>query len=232
MAKSARGQRLLIGLALLIMGGLFLLENLADWEVPWRRWWPVIIIVLGIWNLAQKTWMGGAVITALGVFFLFNTLDVWDYSIGDIWRFWPVILILVGAKLLFGRRKTRRGGPDVQSVTDESVPGEMHVTSVFGSSDRRVTDRDVSRGQIFSVFGSTKINLLDAALADGEATLDLTVIFGSATIRVPDKWNVDIQTTNLMGSVEDKRSKPPIDASGDRLTMTGICLLGGIEVES
>jgi len=231
MTTSGRGGRILVGLALVIIGGAFLVGNLTDWEIPWSSWWPVIIIAAGLWNLRRQSWLTGLVITALGVFFLLSTLDVWDYSIGDIWRFWPVILILVGARILFRRRK-RPSRRDPQYVNDESVPGEVNITSVFGSASRKVTDRNVSGGQIVSIFGSAKINMADAGLAEGGATLDVSAVFGGAEFRVPENWNVDIQTTNFLGGVEDKRARPADGASGDRLTLTGVCLFGGIEVES
>lgn len=231
MATSGRAGRVLAGLALVIIGGVFLIENLTDWEIPWASWWPVIIIAAGLWHFGRKSWFAGLVITALGAFFLLSTLDVWDYSVGDIWRLWPVVLILVGARILFGRRK-RRSRHEPQNVSHESVPGEVNVTSVFGSESLKVVDRNVSGGQIVSVFGSTKIDLSGAGLAGGEATLDVTAVFGGAAIRVPENWSVELKTTNILGGTDDKRTLPPAAGSGDRLVLTGVCLFGGIELET
>lgn len=236
MATSGRGGRVFAGLALVIIGGVFLVGNTTDWDIPWASWWPVIIIAAGLWNFRKKSWLAGLFITSLGVFFLLSTLDIWDYSIGDIWRFWPVVLILVGARILFRRREERsrrKAHRDAQYVSNKSVPGEVNVTSVFGSENLKVGDRKVSGGQIVSVFSSTKINLVEAGLDGGEATLDITAVFGGAEIRVPENWSVDIQTTNILGGVEDKRVRPPsAAASGGRLTLTGVCLFGGIQLES
>lgn len=232
MTTSGRGRRILAGLAFLIIGGVFLVENLTDWEVHWASWWPVIIIAAGLWNLIRRSWLTGVVITALGMFFIMSTLEMWDYTIGDVWRFWPVVLILLGAKMLFGRRrKTARKAPQ-PVLDDRSGPGELDVTTVFREDSRRVTDRSFSGGRITCVFGGSKLNLLDAGLAGGEATLDVTAVFGGARIRVPDGWTVDVKTTNLFGGVDDDRRLRSEGAAGDRLTITGVCLFGGIKLES
>ena len=71
MATSDRGHRVFVGLAFLVVGVVFLLENFTDWEIPWGGWWPVILIAVGIWNIVRnRSWFGGLVVAALGVFFL------------------------------------------------------------------------------------------------------------------------------------------------------------------
>ena len=233
MATSARRARVLLGLGLLTVGVLFLLENLTDWEIPWQGWWPAILIVVGLWNIARnRAWFGGLVLTVLGVFFLLDTQDVWDYTIGDIWRFWPVILILIGAKMLFARRRKPSRTANHQHVEDKSVPGEVNLTSAFGSNRHRVTDQSLDGGEITSVFGSTEIDLRDASLAGGEATLEVHSVFGRTEIRVPDHWAVDLKATNVLGSAQDNRRTAPAETATDRLIITGACVFGAIEVES
>jgi predicted membrane protein len=235
MAASTRSHRMLVGLGFLAVGVLFLLQNLTDWEIPWGEWWPAILIVLGLWNMVRnRSWFGGAVLTIVGVFFLLDTQDIWDYTIGDIWRFWPVVLVLIGTKMLLGNRKRRRSSVKTSPhhVEDNSVPGNLNITSVFGSNEQVVTDQHLAGGQISSVFGSTDIDLRDAALAGSEAELEVTVVFGNTKIRVPSGWTVDIRVTNILGSAEDKRRAVPAGASTGRLVLTGSCVLGGLEVES
>lgn len=233
MATSSGSHRVFIGLGFLAVGVLLLLDNLTNWEIPWGGWWPVILIAIGVWNLVgNRAWCGGLIITGLGVFFLLDTQDIWDYTIGDIWRFWPVILILIGAKMLLRRRRRPSPKAPKQHVEDKSVPGELNIISVFGSNQRRVTDQGLGGGQVVSVFGSTEINLLDASLAAGEATLEVTAVFGGAKIRVPDSWKVDMKVAPLLGSAEDKRESSPTVPVAGRLVVTGTCVFGGIEVES
>jgi len=48
--------------------------------------------------------LGPAILIGLGIIFLLNTLDILPWSVwGSLWRFWPIILILIGIEILLGR---------------------------------------------------------------------------------------------------------------------------------
>ncbi|MDO8688590.1 MAG: DUF5668 domain-containing protein [Dehalococcoidia bacterium] len=48
--------------------------------------------------------LGPAILIALGAVFLLNSLDIVPWSVwGTLWRFWPVILILLGVQTILGR---------------------------------------------------------------------------------------------------------------------------------
>lgn len=234
MAKSNRHEGKLVGLGLFVLGVLFLLDNFTDWNIPWGGWWPVILIALGIRSLVAKgrSWVGGVVLIALGGLFLLDTQDVWDYGIGDIWRLWPVVLILIGGKIFFARRKKASRPASRRHFDDKSSPGELDITSVFGSNQRRITDQNLAGGQVVSVFGSTEIDLRDASLAGGEASLEITAVFGGVAIRIPHHWEVDQQITSIVGGVTDKRDESLSAGAQDRLTLTGSAVFGGIELKS
>ncbi len=63
-----------------------------------------------------RTPIGPIVLIAIGVLYLLNTLDLVDFR--QIGRFWPVILILVGAYMLYSRVTT----PNVAPPADPSYP--------------------------------------------------------------------------------------------------------------
>ena len=48
--------------------------------------------------------VGALILISIGVIFLLNNLNILPWGVwGVLWRFWPLILVLVGMKLVFGR---------------------------------------------------------------------------------------------------------------------------------
>jgi type IV secretory pathway VirB2 component (pilin) len=49
-------------------------------------------------------WVFGLLVIFIGAVFLFNNLGLLSWNIwNELWKFWPVLLILWGLKMLFGR---------------------------------------------------------------------------------------------------------------------------------
>lgn len=91
------------GVILAGIGVLLLLQNLG---IPYfddlERYWPVILIVVGIAHAARSIGMGGriwgAAVFLAGLLFLLNNFNIIR---GDVWRFvWPGVLILIGLGML------------------------------------------------------------------------------------------------------------------------------------
>jgi len=105
---NARGQRPPIaGLLLIALGALFLAGTLGAIDVGLliRRWWPLVLILVGAERLllAPHHRTGGLTLVGIGAALLVFSLGVlpWDW----IGRLWPVLLIGFGLWLtLRGRR--------------------------------------------------------------------------------------------------------------------------------
>jgi hypothetical protein len=53
--------------------------------------------------------VGPLILITMGGVFLANNLGILPWSVwGNLWRFWPVILVVVGLEILFGRRAGAR----------------------------------------------------------------------------------------------------------------------------
>ena len=83
-----------------------------------------------------------------------------------------------------------------------------------------------------AIFGAVELDLREAAMVNGNATLDVTIMFGGIELWVPKSWKVSLQTSMLFGGIDDNHQQPdPSEATGE-LTIVGSVLFGGIEVQA
>jgi len=230
--EGKRSSRIVTGLLLVVIGALLLVENLTDWSYTLSDWWPAILVVIGLGNLVRRRsgrWFWAAV-ALFGALMLVDSLGIWGIDYGDVWRLWPLVLVWVGARfILLGRRpRTRRRKQDRDPEVIETT--DVNVSCGFGTTEQRITSRNFSGGAVSAVFGSAKIDLVDAGLAISSPRVDVSAVFGGVVFVVPDDWVVELRTTNIFGGVNDQRSETS-PRTGPTLTITGTCLFGGITIE-
>ena len=107
MSPNGRGSgQLVAGIVLISLGMLFLLDKFYAFHFGhfFRIWWPALLIVLGVWKLAQRQGhrlAGPLVLITIGVIFLVDNLNLfWWWRVGDLW---PLILIAIGVGIMVGR---------------------------------------------------------------------------------------------------------------------------------
>jgi predicted membrane protein len=225
---------LLGGIILAGIGVLLLLQNLG---IPYfddlERYWPVILIVVGVVQASRSMGMGGriwgGIVFAVGVVFLLQNFNVIH---GDVWRFlWPAVLIMVGLGMLAKAiDRGTIGGPAPGTAADaarnlgEKIRNDVHDRimsdiggtrnfssaadsvsewAVFGGTRRRVTSQNFQGGEAFAMFGGVVIDLRNAG-AVGEVYIEANSIFGGVEIRVPETWTVVVKGVGIFGGYEDK----------------------------
>ena len=225
LAISTSAQRITIGLALLVIGSLFLVDHLVAF--PFHKSWPAILMVIGISNFLvnPRSWVVSAGLIVAGVIFLLGTLNVLDVSIGILW---PVLLLILGAVILFGggRRRSRHSRP--QNATGAAGTPDLNVSAFFAGGEHRSSDQSLRSGQVSAIFGSAEVDLRGTTLEGDAASIEATALFGSLRLRVPNDWAVDVQTTNMFGSFESKRVQPSDPKA--RLTILASSTFGSIEL--
>jgi len=99
---SKRTSRIVAGVLLLLVGSLFLLQNLGVLDAGrLADYWPLLLVWLGLSRLLgprrSHHFASGAVLLVLGVLFQLDRLGVFWFHIHD---FWPVLLVVAGVALI------------------------------------------------------------------------------------------------------------------------------------
>ena len=157
-----------------------------------------------------------------GVLLLFttDTLDesAWDYV-------WPAALIGLGVVLLLRWRGRALPGAGV----DDDV---VRATAILGGPRLVSTSPRFRGGWLTAVFGGITLDLRQARLDPGGASINATAAFGGIEILVPRGWRITMRSTPVLGGTEDKtdRSAPSAD-DAPTLRIDAITILGGLEVK-
>jgi LiaF transmembrane domain/LiaI-LiaF-like transmembrane region len=99
------------GLLIAAAGLILTLHNLNIIRIQgiWR-FWPLILIGFGLAQVLdadRKNRNAGIVLLSIGSFFQLANLDLISIRLRDLWRFWPLILIVAGVAQLVSTRQPR-----------------------------------------------------------------------------------------------------------------------------
>ncbi|HEV1284763.1 MAG TPA: DUF5668 domain-containing protein [Bryobacteraceae bacterium] len=248
------------GVILAGIGVLLLLQNL---NIPGfddlERYWPVILIVVGIAHASRSMGMGGRVwggaISVVGVVFLLQNFGIIQH---DVWRFlWPGILIMVGLAMLAraidrhsytgtgaaaAAADAKKMGEDIRNriISDWGGKGttssvnQLNEWAIFGGSRRRIDSQDFQGGEAFAMFGGIEIDLRKAASTRDEILIEVNAIFGGVEVRVPETWNVTVRGAGIFGGYEDKTmdSRAAPDGKQPHLIVNGFAVFGGVTIQN
>ena len=119
-----------------------------------------------------------------------------------------------------------------RTVGDEASD-EFDLAVYFGGVDRGSTATALRRGVVSVFCGGVDLDLREATLAPGGATLDLSATWGGIDVVVPRNWKVLVDGRSLLGGF-DARVTPPDDLPDDapRLDVSVTARLGGVSVRA
>ncbi len=95
----------LFGLIILVIGIIFLLENLFGMEMWKNVWlfWPILLIIWGLMQLLQgRSIFFSIILLIIGILFLLKNFQLYQWP-DIIWKYWPLIIIAVGIDQLIKR---------------------------------------------------------------------------------------------------------------------------------
>jgi predicted membrane protein len=213
--------RVVLGLCVMLAGLVLALDSLGFIEAGnIFRFCPLILVAIGAmkWMSPVPQKMSAFIWIVAGVALLLVFLG--RMSFGGVWA---MILFLVGAKIAWKALRPAALPRDADSVID--------LMQFMGGTKTVVTTQDFKGGQATAVMGGCEIDLRHASMPEGRAAvIDTFAFWGGIEIRVPDDWEVVSQGGAALGGfVNNARSQP---GSKRRLVVTGLAVMGGVEVKN
>mgnify|MGYP001034149813 CR=1 FL=1 len=221
-----RAPQLLIGLVAILLGLLFILDNLnliEAWEV--LRFWPVLFIAFGAIMLMQSTHSIGRFVSfifmALGVVLVLNNLHYIRFRFYDLW---PLLLVCLGISLVWN---TFLRGREIPSDACSSIS----TFAVLGGVKRSCNSQDFRGGDITAILGGCEIDLRSAEIQAEQAVIQTFALWGGIEIKVPETWTVICEGFALLGGYEENTQAPP-EGPRKYLVLRGFAIMGGVEVRN
>lgn len=232
-AGQRKRKKAMFGLAIVLAGTWWLFRRMDINIAPdWLFTWPVLLILFGVFQLVANAGkgLGGYILLLIGSFFLIKR--ELDLPITIEPYFWPAVVILLGLVILFKPSGMRRWRNKIDHEESGNGDDTLDSLAVFGGIKKDIFSKNFKGGELTCAMGGIDLYFGRADI-ESQASIDVTVLMGGVKLVVPSHWNVVVNTTNVMGGVEDKRRfDVPVGKEEKTLTITGLVLMGGVEIKS
>jgi len=222
--------RIFSGLVIIAIGVIFLLANMdrLDFGDFISTYWPMILILIGISHLLTTGFRNAGValfLIAIGAFFQLNN---WGVLGGRVWAyFWPLLIIAAGLWIIF-KPKPKAFSSKAPEIKDD----DLGAFVAFSGLKRRFDSERFRGGKATVIFGGMDLDLTQTKLADNQATVELTAIFGGINLFVPREWQVIVDSSSILGGVEEKHRPIPSTTIQMTLYVKATAILGGIDIKN
>jgi predicted membrane protein len=234
--------RVFMGLLVVIVGLVFLLDNLRIVDaVRWFAYWPYALIAVGLVKLffdhSRAGRVFGLIMAVGGVMIATHTyivihLNVWT-------RLWPIAIILFGVLIVSNALRRSSESPPGPSRVGPAPPGptvastadqRVREFAVWAGLKRRVSSPAFKQADLGAVMGGIELDLRHAGTDGGEAVVDVFVLWGGIEIVVPPDWAVSNRVTAIMGGSDDQSTGT--QQARHHLIVRGVAIMGGVTIKT
>ena len=233
------------GIFLLGIGGLALARSFGVPMPEWLFTWQMLLIAIGLFIGFRRGFRDGGwfVPIIVGTVFLANEF-ILD---GQIRRhIWPLILITVGAFFIFRPRSkhgknywNQKKNSDMNAETITPLSEQTYSqddfidsTNIFSGTKKVILSKNFKGGDIVNIFGGSEIDLSQSDMTS-PAVLEVTAIFGGATLIIPSNWAIKSEAVTIFGGISDKRKIAVLTETPTKtIVLKGTMIFGGMEIKS
>lgn len=172
--KPAPFRRPVAAALFLIVGGLFLANNLGYIDFWFRDLWPILLILVGF-EVLRGGWKRKHGLRA-------HSIDCCGPNDET-------------------TREERCFLTEENHTLDEET---INLSVLLGGGEYAYTSKKMKGGKISAVLGGCKVNLRDAEIAGNNMTIDAHTVMGGVEIFTPTHWEVVLNGSPIMGAIENK----------------------------
>ncbi len=224
-----KSNKIIWGIVLVIAGILLAVNSLgiANIDIFFDGWWTLIIIIpclIGFFTDGDKT--GSLIGLAVGVVLLLCSQNIIDWDLVSK-LIVPVLVVIVGAKLIFGTFKSNKSTKVMDEVV--STGGKVSaVTATFSGQDVHYNGEVFTGAELNAIFGGIECDLRSAVI-DKDCVIKVTAIFGGIDIILPPNVNVKVNSNSFFGGISNKSKNGNTNAV--TIYIEGTCLFGGVDIK-
>lgn len=220
------------GLLLILIGIGYAGGNLGIWDfnIFFRGWWTLFILVPCIINLIQYGPNGGNIAgICVGVVLLLGAQGILAFSMIRKLLV-PAILILIGFSILLSNTKRKITDQQGNQIPFEKTgTGGSDVSGVFDGRKVQYDGQLFEGATVSAVFGGVNMDLRSAVI-ERDVRIDATAIFGGVEIYVPSNVVVRVMSTPVLGGVSN-RALAPTEVPCHTLYINATCVFGGVDIK-
>lgn len=194
--------RILWGLVFIVLGIIIALNvfNIIDFNIFFRGWWTLFIIVpcfIGLFDNTNESKMGNIVGVIIGLLLLLMANNLIRFDI-IIKLFIPAIFVIIGLYLILGSTINSKVKEKIKNINKDNL---VSIVATFAEKNEK--PNKFNGAKVDAIFGSVYLDLRDSSIKN-ESVIVATGIFGSVNIKVPEDVEVKIKSTPIFGGVSNK----------------------------
>lgn len=211
-----------IGLIIIACGLLLLLSNLelVSFDGIARVLFPLALVIIGIVGLIEKKRFDFvlSLFIIIGSLYFLANIDVIELKmVNNILG--PIVIVTVGVGILF-------------SVTRKMISTKpvTSYTAIFGGVEDKNESSEYLSSEVMAIFGGADIDYRKIKIKEDKAYIDATVVFGGATLILPEDIKVTVKGLPIFGGAENKAVSK--DGAKKEIIITYTAIFGAIEIKN